>query len=205
MIHLPKMSKAMLLVATIGFAFFGCITDTGLDPIEDQVAKLEFDQELPLGNPLENLRLDSETLEMLSALREATDEFHQLSVAEEAGYELGSDCVAIPNLGGMGYHYVNFPAIFGTYDPTMPQALLYEKMKNGKMRLVGVEFVIDQATWDAEHDGPPHFGSREFDFDNAEALPFTNYQLHIWIWKHNPNGIFQKFNPNVSCPEEEEE
>lgn len=203
MIHLPKMSKAILLVVISSIAFFGCITDTGLDPIEDQVAKLEFDQELPLGNPLENLRMDSETLEMLSALREATNKFHSVETALNEGYDFISDCVSIPDVGGMGYHYVNFPAIFGTYDPTMPQALLYEKMKNGKLRLVGVEFVIDQATWDAEHDEPPHFGSREFDFDNAQALPFPNYQLHIWIWKHNPNGIFEKFNPNVSCPTEE--
>ncbi|WP_297336998.1 hypothetical protein [Algoriphagus sp.] len=202
MLHFRKMSKVILLVAISSIAISGCISDTGLDPVKDQVSMLEFDQELPLGNPLENLRMDPETLEMLSALRESTDHFHQVETALQEGHDFISECVSIPNVGGMGYHYVNFPAIFGAYDPTMPQALLYEKMKNGKMRLIGVEFVIDQETWDAEHDEPPYFGSREFDFDNAQALPFTNYQLHVWIWKHNPNGIFEKFNPTVSCPEE---
>lgn len=23
--------------------------------------------------------------------------------------------------------------------------------------------------------------------------------LHVWVWKHNPNGMFEDWNPNVSC------
>lgn len=66
------------------------------------------------------------------------------------------------------------------------------------MKLVGVEFIIEAEYWDGEE--LPHFGSQEFD----EAFPpyplnFHNYQLHVWVWRHNPNGIFTKFNPNVEC------
>jgi hypothetical protein len=26
-----------------------------------------------------------------------------------------------------------------------------------------------------------------------------HYDLHVWIWKANPSGIFAPFNPKVSC------
>jgi len=198
MSHFIQKKKNLLLFFFISLFFVGCISDTGLDSEKDQVVNAMIKQIAPT-NHLDRHNLDSETLSMISDLREATDQYHQLKIAEADGYELGSECVAVPNLGGMGYHFVNFPAIFAGYDPLSPQTLLYEKTKNGRMRLVGVEFVIDKATWDAENEWPPHFGSREFDFDNAQALPFTNYQLHVWIWKHNPSGIFTKFNPKVSC------
>lgn len=66
------------------------------------------------------------------------------------------------------------------------------------MKLVGVEFIVAAAPWDANNSETPHFGSREFDFDNV-VLPFPNHQLHVWIWRPNPNGIFAKFNPQVTC------
>lgn len=26
-----------------------------------------------------------------------------------------------------------------------------------------------------------------------------HYDLHVWVWSNNPSGIFEMFNPNVSC------
>jgi MoxR-like ATPase len=26
------------------------------------------------------------------------------------------------------------------------------------------------------------------------------YELHAWIWKHNPRGMFDDWNPRVVCP-----
>ncbi len=189
----------MLLIMALSITFVSCISDTGIDPKNDQVFKIESEESIPFDNPIANLRMDPEMLKMLSKLRDNTAKYHRIEVAEGDGYELGSECVSVPGLGGMGHHFVDFPAIFEGYDPTKPQALLYEPTKNGRMRLVAVEFVIDKALWDEDHDQPPFFGSREFDFDDAVALPFPNYQLHVWIWKHNPAGIFTQFNPNVSC------
>lgn len=28
----------------------------------------------------------------------------------------------------------------------------------------------------------------------------THYDLHAWIWKANPSGMFAAWNPNVTCP-----
>jgi hypothetical protein len=27
-----------------------------------------------------------------------------------------------------------------------------------------------------------------------------HYDLHVWLWKHNPAGLFAPTNPNVKCP-----
>jgi hypothetical protein len=26
-----------------------------------------------------------------------------------------------------------------------------------------------------------------------------HYDLHVWLWKHNPSGLFAPFNPEASC------
>ena len=28
----------------------------------------------------------------------------------------------------------------------------------------------------------------------------THYDLHVWLWKHNPSGLFAEWNPSVTCP-----
>ena len=33
---------------------------------------------------------------------------------------------------------------------------------------------------------------------NRYGLP-DFYELHAWIWRPNPSGIFQNWNPKVSC------
>jgi hypothetical protein len=25
------------------------------------------------------------------------------------------------------------------------------------------------------------------------------WALHVWLWKHNPSGMFADWNPNVTC------
>lgn len=179
----------------------GCISESS-DPASPpeptaEVEKLNDDNS---NFPLENLRMDPTTLKMLANLRAATAKYHDIAVAEAAGYEIGSPCVSVPGLGAMGFHYVNFGYVDGNYDPTQPEALLYEMDKNGNMKLVAVEFVVVSAAWDAHHAMIPYFGTQIFDIALAPVpLPFDNYQLHVWVWRHNPNGIFTKFNPNVTC------
>ncbi|WP_050776405.1 hypothetical protein [Algoriphagus machipongonensis] len=190
----------LAMVLTLTVLVSSCISDeSSMDQPLDPTTNVEKTEVYPEVFSLENLRMDPETLKMLANLRAATAKYHDIEVAMEDGYAQGSECVSSP-AGGMGYHYVNFAAMDGEYDPTMPEALLYEMSKNGQMKLVGVEFVIVKEAWDAGNEMVPYFGMQEFDtaFD-PEPLPFDNYQLHIWIWKNNPSGIFTMFNPNVSC------
>jgi hypothetical protein len=145
--------------------------------------------------------------DQLAKVRAATDKFHTLSVAENAGY--GSFYLCTDNVtdGTMGQHYVNLGLVLDTatgvptIDPLQPEALVYEPKKNGGYKLVGVEYVVFQAAWDADNDAPPALFGKTFTLigaGNRYGLdPF--YELHAWIWRPNPSGIFKDWNPSVSC------
>ncbi len=58
---------------------------------------------------------------LVKAVREATERFKDVSVAEAEGYKLTFGCVTGPDSGAMGLHYVNFPLVAsGILDPTRP-------------------------------------------------------------------------------------
>jgi hypothetical protein len=69
------------------------------------------------------------------------------------------------------------------------------------MRLVALEYVVFQEAWDENHDSPPKLFGRTFELvpeGNRYGLdPF--YELHAWVWKHNRRGMFDDWNPKVSC------
>jgi hypothetical protein len=108
----------------------------------------------------------------------------------------------------MGFHYINGTLLDTTLDPTKPEALVYTPDKNGKLHLGALEFVTFQAPWDAAHPGvmPELFGQM---FMPVNALPNNNgltvynippfYMLHVWLWNSNPSGLFNPWNPSVSC------
>src|SRR5262245_32733211 len=64
-------------------------------------------------------------------LRQATANFNATIQATKAGYEVASPCVAVPGLGGMGFHWVNGSLVDPVFDPLKPEAVLYEPTKNG--------------------------------------------------------------------------
>jgi hypothetical protein len=128
---------------------------------------------------------------ILAEIRSATARFQRVEVALAEGYGPVSPCVESP-MGGMGYHYRKDSLVDGVVDPSHPEMLLYEPQKNGKLELIGVEFVVPPAQWAGS--GPPQLGDQTFGND-----PFGNYALHVWVWRHNPNGMYADFNPRVSC------
>jgi hypothetical protein len=144
----------------------------------------------------------------LDAARKATKKFRKIAVARAAGYGLLTDaagiaCIDNPGVGGMGVHYVKGALVGdGKVRATKPEALVYEPRPNGRMRLVALEYVVFQQAWDARHSKPPRLFGRKFELvgaGNRYGLdPF--YELHAWVWKHNPRGMFDDWNPRVSCP-----
>lgn len=142
--------------------------------------------------------------QQLAAVRRATARFHRVEVALQGGYVSTGDCVALPGVGAMGVHYVNRPLMGdATYDPARPEVLVYEPQKNGKFKLVAVEYLIFRAPWEAAgNTGDPMFGDVPFvqSFGvRAHGLP-DHYELHVWLWQHNPMGMFAQWNPRVTCP-----
>jgi hypothetical protein len=139
---------------------------------------------------------------LLAQVRRATARFHRIEVAFAEGYVQGSPC-EVSAAGGMGAHFRKNALIDGVIDPEHPEILQYEPQENGEWRLVGVEFLIRAAAWDATHSGPPTYAGQPFEDRRAPGStgpPFPNYGLHMWVWQNNPNGLFAPWNPTVSCP-----
>ena len=136
-----------------------------------------------------------ECREELAMARAATAKYHNVEKALEDGYVQASPCVANPT-GAMGFHYVNFSLVADAdIDASQPEALLYLPNESGKLKLVGVEYV---RVFTPTAERPTLFG-REFD-GPAFFLNPPQYNLHVWLWKHNPSGMFAPFNPTLSCP-----
>ncbi len=136
----------------------------------------------------------------LAEARQGTAKFHNVSHAEAAGYGSTLDtlgCFEKPGVGGMGVHYVNFELLDGTVDAANPEALVYEMRDNGQLKLVALEYLVPEELVDPTN--PPElFGQH---FHPHGVLPF--WILHAWIWKPNPSGMFEDWNPRVSmCPDD---
>ena len=137
----------------------------------------------------------------LATARAATAKYQDVEQALADGYAPTSPCVSVPGLGGMGVHYLK-PALAGDVqvDPTQPELLLYEPQANGRLRLVAVEFFVVKAVWDgAGMTGAPTLAGVPFEGPMIhDGLP-EHWDLHAWVWRENPNGMFTSFNPKVRC------
>ena len=139
---------------------------------------------------------------LVDVVRQSTDRFHDVAVAEAEGYKLMFGCVSGSDTGAMGLHYVNLPLVLdGELDATRPEIVLYEPLANGHLRLVGADYLVFAADWDKKQVGPPQVMGQLlhlFESPNRFGLP-TFYTLHVWAWKDNPSGAFVNWHSNVSC------
>ena len=139
---------------------------------------------------------------LVEAVRAATRRFQNVAVAQAEGYALQFGCVSGDDFGAMGLHFINGPLVAdGELDVARPEIILYEPQPNGQVKLTGADYLVDAATWDAAHDGPPQLMGQLFHlFDSPNRFGLKAfYTLHVWAWKENPKGTFTNWNPNVSC------
>jgi hypothetical protein len=139
----------------------------------------------------------------LADIRDATRRYRNVEKAIDGGYVQFFGCVHEPLAGSMGIHFVNAELAGDTaLLPRRPEALTYEVEPGGQLALVGVEYIVFQAPWDAAHDDPPTLFGKPFTLvpaDNRYGID-AFYALHAWAWKSNPTGNFQDWNPRVLCP-----
>ena len=140
--------------------------------------------------------------ELVRLVRQATAQFRDPAAAEAQGYHLLFGCVSGPDVGAMGLHYVNMSLVGdGELDASRPEIVIYEPQPNGRLRLVGADFLVLAADWHAKHAETPQLNGQLlhlFESPNRFGLP-AFYTLHVWAWKDNPNGTFTNWNPDVSC------
>jgi hypothetical protein len=140
---------------------------------------------------------------LVREVRIATADFRDVTNAIAAGYGSSGTCVSGPQEGAMGIHYPKGALIFdGALDARNPEILIYEQ-RNGRLRLLGVEYVVIAEDWHANNQDPPMLMGQHFHYvgsPNRYGLP-AFYELHVWAWKDNPHGAFVDWHPNVSCDE----
>src|SRR3954470_24042247 len=132
----------------------------------------------------------------LATLRQVTAPFQQFERARDAGWSTPiTGCMVDPaGAGGMGFHYGQAGIIDGSVSVDEPELLLYEPEKNGRLRLVAVEYIIPYA-FHARSAAPPRLFGQDF----KQVDPFQLWGLHAWVWRENPSGMFADWNPNVTC------
>jgi len=141
---------------------------------------------------------------LVNRVRVATARFLDVNVAGHEGWVRGTPCVSGPNSGAMGVHFI-LPSRVpdGVLNADEPEALIYEPLPSGAMRLVGVEFIVLAADYARLHPegGTPSLQGHLTNYvgePNRYGLP-AFYELHVWAWENNPNGNFADWNTQVSC------
>lgn len=143
----------------------------------------------------------------LDRLRFATARYFDLDEAVEDGFGELKDAADIACIdsedGAMGIHYVQGDRVSDSkIRLRKPEAVIYEPQPDGDMELVGVEYVVFRSAWRKEHPtGRPKLFGQRFHLvkaGNRYGLP-AFFELHVWAWRHNPTGLFEDYNPRVTC------
>lgn len=135
----------------------------------------------------------------LEGVRDKLAKYKDPLVTVRDGYLSTLGCVHYRD-GAMGVHFLNPALISPTPDPDKPQILVYEP-KGDRLELVAAEWFVPLATGVKQR--PTLFG-RPFDGPMAGHEPLMpetlhHYDLHVWLFKENPKGVFAATNPNVTC------
>jgi hypothetical protein len=147
---------------------------------------------------------DDPATPLVDKVRHATARYLDINEALREGFVTATPCVSGPDTGAMGVHLV-LPARIsaGLLDATQPQALIYEPMADGAMRLVGVEFIVLESVWVGNNPsgGVPALAGNLLNYiaaPNRYGLP-AFYEIHVWAWQNNPKGSYADWNTQVTC------
>ena len=157
----------------------------------------------------------------LNALRQLTAPFHDVDNATAAGYALfaappltaADGCISSTTEGGMGYHYTRGNNLADDSVALLdPEFLVYAPKhgprQNGeaRRRLAAFDYFIPYSTKWPGPDDPAfqraptlHDFSTMRDFPDTPFAPsrFNGWMIHIWLWEHNPGGLFANWNTSV--------
>lgn len=136
---------------------------------------------------------------LVQKVRAATAQYRDAEVAIANGY-LPGPCVSGPNGGAMGVHFINGSLLGKEINAETPEALIYEPGPDGRMRLVGAEFITFAADWVNEVPVLEGHLLHYAGAPNRYGIP-AFYQIHVWAWRDNPDGTFADWNSRVSCDE----
>ncbi len=147
----------------------------------------------------------------LQNVRTLLDKYKDPIVAVHDGFLSTLGCIEYPQggsegamkyaPGAMGVHFINMQNVAPTLDAAKPQVLISEPVGD-KLRLVAAEWFMPAEI--AGGKAPSIFG-QELGGPMEGHKPLMpeglhHYDLHVWLWKANPEGVFSPTNPAVKCP-----
>jgi hypothetical protein len=208
----PTRRTALLCAGLLGYVLTGCETES----------PVQADAHSGHDNSLTTSALSQAgNAQALDDLRRLSAPFHDLEQAEDAGYGLfaapplttADGCISDQQAGGMGYHYTRGDNLVDDAVTLLdPEFLVYAPTKsrasNGAAitRLAGFDYFIPYSpTWPGPDDANFVRAPTLHDFPSMSGLPdigfapsrFNGWMFHIWLWDHNPDGMFANWNPAV--------
>jgi hypothetical protein len=184
----------------LGYSLFGVLVLSGMSASPARAQEGHVHAPAPRREPTTEEK--NHTSAFVTLVRESTERFRDVAVAQAEGYALQFGCVSGSDVGAMGMHFVNGSLVAdGKLDVRRPQIVIYEPTSNGHLRLIGADYLVLAGPWNATHGAPPQLMGQLFhlfESPNRFGLP-EFYTLHVWAWKENPNGTFVNWHPQVSC------
>ena len=136
----------------------------------------------------QNSSHSSLTNQQLAAARAATAKYHDVAQALADGYVRVTG-----DIPGEGFHYNKRSLLDCTFDPEQPETLHYALFPNEtELRLVGVEYAVPIACGSA----PEGFNGDADEWEDEPGGPVV-WNVNVWLWLHNPLGMFAPLNPLV--------
>ncbi len=129
--------------------------------------------------------LSSKTMWELQQARAATARYRDLKNAIKDGYS--NINVDVPN---MGHHFMKASLVDGVFDIRHPEILVYNGLETGHPELVAVEYAVPLT-----EPMPEGFTGSNDVWNGTSGFPL--WLVHAWVWKYNPDGVFNWTNPTV--------
>ncbi|HET6767098.1 MAG TPA: hypothetical protein VFH08_06860 [Chitinophagaceae bacterium] len=173
------------------FLFIACKKSSVHEPVgEEQAVTNKGVNAHPEGLKKHD-EVELQTFFELQQVRAATAKYHDINNAFKDGY--GTDPVVV--MPQMGYHFLRMQSVSPVFDLRKPAFLVYNKKTDGSFELLAVEYGIPMSSLPL-HVAPEGFTGNADEWDE-NTLNSGLWTLHAWVWKNNPDGVFNMTNPTV--------
>ncbi len=172
------------LMILTGLLFTGCKKESANSPDARQsINSRALNSE---GNVINDYSfLSSQTIWELQQARAATARYRDIKNAIADGYS--NINVDVPN---MGHHFMKTSLVDATFDVRNPEILVYNGLDTGNPELIAVEYAVPLT-----YPKPEGFTGPHDVWNGTSGFPF--WLVHAWVWKFNPDGVFNWTNPSV--------
>ena len=173
------------LLTLIGIVFTACKKENA-NTSADEIQSINSHAANSEGDVLANYTgLSSQTMWELQQARAAVARYRDINNAIKDGYSNIS--VDVPN---MGHHFMKTSLIDATFDIRNPEILVYNGLDTGNPELIAVEYAVPLT-----YPKPEGFTGSSDVWNGTSGFPF--WLVHAWVWRYNPDGVFNWTNPTV--------